>query len=71
MLTDQKLSVQVNNAIKIIGDDHILCIIGNLRDGGLRFNELQLAIKDINSTTLTDRLKKHEHDDIIVKKKRQ
>ena len=62
------LSAEVNNAIKMIGDDHVLCIIGNLRDGGMRFNELQRAL-GINPTTLTDRLSKLEHDKIVSKKK--
>lgn len=70
MSTDKnkKLSEDVNNAIKMLGDDHILCIIGNLRDGGLRFNEIQRAINDINPTTLADRLKKLEHQGIVVRK---
>lgn len=62
------LSQHLNKAIKMIGDDHVLCIIGNLRDGGMRFNELQRALS-INPTTLTDRLHKLESDGIVTKKK--
>jgi DNA-binding HxlR family transcriptional regulator len=65
---NNKLSEDVNNAIKMIGDDHILCIIGNLRDGGMRFNELQRAI-NVNPSTLTDRLSKLESDGFVIKKK--
>lgn len=70
MSTDHKskLTKEVNNAIKMIGDEHILCIIGNLRDNGMRFNELQRAL-EINPTTLADRLTKLEQDGIVDKKK--
>ncbi len=64
-----KLSTELNNAIKLIGDDHILCIIGNLREGGMRFNELQRSLGGINPTTLTDRLSKLETEGIVIKKK--
>jgi len=63
-----KIPEQANNAIKMIGDDHTLCIIGNLRDGGMRFNELQRAL-DLNPNTLTDRLVKLENDGFLVKKR--
>ncbi len=62
------LSEDLNSAIKMIGDDHVLCIIGNLREGGMRFNELQRAL-NVNPTTLTDRLNKLENDGIVLKKK--
>lgn len=62
------LSENLNKAIKMIGDDHVLCIIGNLREGGMRFNELQRAL-NINPTTLTDRLNKLESEKIVSKKK--
>lgn len=58
----------MNDAIKMLGDDHILCIIGNLRDGGMRFNELQRALNGINPTTLTDRLAKLEKEGIVNRK---
>lgn len=69
MSTDQKnLSAEVNNAIRVLGDDHTLCIIGNLRHGGMRFNELQRAL-EINPTTLTNRLAKLEDEGIVDKKR--
>lgn len=64
----RKLSESVNNAIKMVGDEHILCIIGNLKDEPMRFNQLQRAIDGINPTTLADRLKKLEHDGIVTRK---
>lgn len=70
MSRDQKnkLAKEVNNAIHMIGDEHILCIIGNLRDGGMRFNELQRAI-GINPATLCGRLAKLEEVGIVNKKR--
>ena len=65
----RKLAEEVNNAMKMIGDEHVLCIIGNLRDGGMRFNELQRALGGINPTTLTARLTKLEADGIVDKKR--
>lgn len=64
----EQLSTELNSAIKMIGDDHILCIICNLRNGSMRFNELQRAINGINPTTLADRLKKLEANDLVVRK---
>ncbi|HWY79322.1 MAG TPA: helix-turn-helix domain-containing protein [Candidatus Sulfotelmatobacter sp.] len=66
--TSRKLSDELNNAIKLFGDDHILCIVFSLRDGGLRFNEIQRTINGINPTTLADRLKKLEQEGIVVRK---
>jgi len=63
-----KLGKEVNYVLKVLGDDHILCIIANLRDGGMRFNELQRAL-EINPTTLTDRLTKLEEEGVVSKKK--
>ena len=52
----------------MIGDTHILCIINNLCDKPMRFNELQRAINGLNPTTLSDRLKKLEKEKIIARK---
>src|SRR5258708_944261 len=70
MSTDQniKLPDELNNAIKLFGDDHILCIVFSLRAGGLRFNEIQRTINGINPTTLADRLEKLEQEGIVVRK---
>ncbi|WKZ30413.1 MAG: helix-turn-helix domain-containing protein [Candidatus Dojkabacteria bacterium] len=59
------LSEELNNAARTIADEHTICIIGTLRDHGLRFNELQRALNDINPTTLADRLKKLEDKGIV------
>jgi len=43
--------------LKLLGDYTTLRIIDFLRDGELRFTELQRALGDANSVTLTKRLK--------------
>lgn len=67
MSTDnsQTIPEELNNAINIIGDSHVLCIISNLGNRGMRFNELQRSINGINPTTLSDRLKRLEKEKII------
>lgn len=59
------LSETLNSAAKTIADEHTICIIGSLRNQGLRFNELQRALNDINPNTLADRLKKLEEKGIV------
>lgn len=61
----QTISKELNNAIAMIGDTHILCIISNLGNKGMRFNELQRSINGLNPTTLSDRLKKLEKEKIV------
>lgn len=57
-----------SQAIKLIGDTYVLLIIRNLAKKGMRFNELQRSAADICPATLTDRLKKLEHEDIVSRK---
>jgi len=68
MSTSKKLSEEANKAIKMFGDEYILCIISSLSEGGMRFNEIQRTINGINPTTLVDRLKKLEQEGIVVRK---
>ena len=65
---NQHLSKELNEGIKMLGDAWILCIVGTLSKGNLRFNELQRAIAGINPTTLTSRLKKLEKEKMIARK---
>lgn len=65
---DNLITDKVNNAISILGDDHVLCIIASLRNGGMRFNELQRTL-NINPTTLSNRLDKLESDEILTKER--
>src|SRR3989338_7132930 len=57
---------ELNNAINMIGDAWILCIISNLGNSSMRFNEIQRSISGINPTTLADRLKKLEKEQILI-----
>ena len=59
---------EVDIAISLIGDAHMLCIIHHLSNKEMRFNELQRAINGLNPTTLTDRLKRLEKQDFVVRK---
>lgn len=62
------ISNELNSAIKLIGDDWILCIVGSLKAKELRFCELQRAVTGINPVTLTNRLKRLEKEKIIRRK---
>jgi len=52
-------------SIKLLGDFWTLRIIGALESGGLRFCELQRSVGNVNPVTLTDRLKKLEHAELV------
>ena len=64
----QSNTTQIDKALAIIGDVHILCIINHLSDKEMRFNELQRAIDGISPTTLTDRLRKLEKENLVLRK---
>ena len=51
--------------LKILGDFWNLAIIQELADGEKRFSQLERIIPEINPTTLTNRLKKLEQQDLI------
>ena len=61
------LSDELMNAIQMIGDTHVLCIVSNLGKKPMRFNEIQRAVNGINPTTLTDRLKRLEKEQIVTR----
>lgn len=54
--------------LKILGDYWTLEIIQDLSAGEKRFNQLQRDVTGINPTTLANRLKKLESDQIIKRK---
>lgn len=66
--TPTKITKKHLDAMKVIGDAYVLEIISQLSHKSMRFNELQRAIADICPTTLTDRLKKLEHEKIVSRK---
>jgi DNA-binding HxlR family transcriptional regulator len=55
----------INAAVEIIGSRWNLLIIWHLRDGTLRFTELQKRIGDVNSKTITKHLRDLERSNII------
>jgi DNA-binding HxlR family transcriptional regulator len=61
-------SEELTNALKLLGDVWILCIINNLVTHELRFNEILRAIPGINPATLSVRLKKLEKEKIVERK---
>src|SRR6267154_490853 len=59
---------EIDKAIATIGDAHMLCIIHHLSNKEMRFSELQRAINGLNPTTLTDRLKRLEKENFVIRK---
>lgn len=54
-------------SLKILGDFWTLQIIDALKDGELRYCEIQRAVEGVNTVTLTTRLKKLELSGIITR----
>jgi DNA-binding HxlR family transcriptional regulator len=61
-------SEEIDNAISMIAEAHVLCIINHLSEREMRFNEIQRSIKGLNPTTLSDRLKRLEKDGLVERK---
>jgi len=59
---------EIDNAISMIAEVHMLCIINHLSEKEMRFNEIQRSIKGLNPATLSDRLKRLEKDGLVVRK---
>ncbi len=53
--------------LKLLGDYWTLRIIDALQDGELRFCEVQRRVDNLNPVTLTDRLKKLEDAELLVR----
>lgn len=64
----ESMSAELHSAIKLLGDDWILCIVNSLSKKELRFCELQRAVEGINPVTLTERLKRLEKQHIVQRK---
>ena len=61
-------SQDIDNAISMVAEAHMLCIINHLSEKEMRFNEIQRSINGLNPTTLSDRLKRLEKDGFIERK---
>ncbi|HYD35195.1 MAG TPA: helix-turn-helix domain-containing protein [Vitreimonas sp.] len=59
------ISPALNTALKMLGDTWVLSILCNLSRQKMRFNELQRSIEGINPSTLANRLKKLEQEQVI------
>ncbi len=68
MSTTKFEASEIDNAISMIAEAHMLCIINHLSEKEMRFNEIQRSIKDLNPATLSDRLKKLEKDGLVNRK---
>ena len=55
------------DSLKILGDFWTMMIIDILSDGPLRFRDLENRIQDVNSATLTNRLKSMTSAGLIVR----
>lgn len=55
-------------SLKLLGDFWTLRIIDSLREGKLRFCEVQRAVDNLNPVTLTDRLQKLEKAGLVNRK---
>lgn len=56
------------STLKLLGDYWTLRIIDALRDGEMRFCEVQRRVDNLNPVTLTDRLKKLEDAQMLIRK---
>ena len=59
---------EIDNAINMIAEAHMLCIVNHLSEREMRFNELQRSISGLNPATLSDRLKRLEKDGLVTRK---
>lgn len=64
---DPRLSQELNQALRLLGDTWTLSVLCTLSRQPLRFNELNRALGDINPTTLTNRLKKLELAGVVAR----
>lgn len=68
MSTTKFKTSEIDNAISMIAEAHMLCIINHLSEKEMRFNEIQRSIKGLNPATLSDRLKRLEKNGLILRK---
>ncbi len=67
MESENKAHLQFNRILEIIGSKWNLFIIWSLKDGKLRFSELQKRMGDVNSKTITKHLRDLEKNNIITR----
>ena len=62
-----KAHLEFNRVLGIIGSKWNLFIIWSLKDGTLRFSELQKRMGDVNSKTITKHLRDLEKNKIVTR----
>ena len=65
---ENKAHQEFTRVLDIIGSKWNLFIIWSLKDGTLRFTELQKAMRDVNSKTITKHLRDLEKAKIVTRK---
>jgi DNA-binding HxlR family transcriptional regulator len=65
--SENKAHLEFNRVLEIIGNKWNLFIIWSLKDGTLRFSELQKRMNDVNSKTITKHLRDLEKNKIITR----
>ena len=68
MESENKAHKEFSLVLDIIGSKWNLFIIWSLKDGTLRFTELQKAMRDVNSKTITKHLRDLEKAKIVARK---
>ena len=66
--SENKAHQEFTRVLDIIGSKWNLFIIWSLKDGTLRFTELQKAMRDVNSKTITKHLRDLEKAKIVTRK---
>ncbi|MFF8955407.1 winged helix-turn-helix transcriptional regulator [Streptomyces sp. NPDC014894] len=65
--SEQEACRQVHEILGVIGDKWTLIVLGQLRDGSLRFGELRRAAEGISQRMLTLTLRRLERDGLLVR----
>lgn len=65
--TDDEVCRQVLQILSLIGDKWSILVIGQLRDGTLRFSELHRAVTGISQRMLTLTLRQLERDGLLTR----
>jgi DNA-binding HxlR family transcriptional regulator len=65
--TDEEACRQVLQILTLIGDKWSIMVIGQLRDGTLRFGELHRAVTGISQRMLTLTLRRLERDGLLTR----
>ena len=67
MESESKAHLEFNRVLEIIGSKWNLFIIWSLKDGTLRFSELQKRMNNVNSKTITKHLRDLEKSKILTR----